>query len=134
MRNGVIDSSLKLIISILIVTFIVSIGYFEINEFLETRDYQVFVGDINNLFSSINYLKDSNAINSFEQITIRIPVNQTIIFDNATNNITLFGFYDNEYNLGINLVNLLELNEKGAYIITLCYDCNVEREYLVKFT
>ncbi|VVB74376.1 Uncharacterised protein [Candidatus Tiddalikarchaeum anstoanum] len=133
MKKAVTESPLRLLISILIITFIVSIGYFEINTFIENRDRQVFISDVSNLVSSLEYLISSNSLGTFMQVMIHLPKNQTVNFNNASDKLVISGFYNNEYELNTDVINNLTLNKSGDYRITLCYDCSAEKEYLVVF-
>ena len=131
MRRAAFESSLNLVISIVIIGFIVSIGYFEINSFLENRDRQLFMGEVLEVQNNIEYLIESNARGSFIQVNVRIPANQTLIFDNMSNSLVLEGFINENISLNVDVTNYLELINQGDYKVTLCYECSASKDYLV---
>lgn len=133
MRKAVTEYPLRIIVSVLVIGFIVTIGYYEIETFSNNRDLQIFASDISTLLSSVSYLKDSNSIGSFEQVLLRLPDNQTVTFNNITDRLELAGYYTEEYSLNADMLTNLSLTRKGEYTLTLCYDCIIDKSYLVKF-
>ena len=133
MRKAVSESPLTLVVSVIVIFFIVSIGYFEIDAFITNRDKQVFVNDINNIRSSIEYLVSTNSLGSFNQVTLHLPVNQSVVFNNETEEIELNGYYNIVYDSSVDIVYMLNLSDSGTYELTLCYDCSTIKEYLVVF-
>jgi hypothetical protein len=131
MSKAVLSSSMNLAISVIIIIFVVSVGFFEINQFLTLRNNQLFYSDVLNIIENINYLTSSNNRGGFLQTILRLPNNQSLIFDNSSNVLVMNGSRNETINLSIDLVNLLELNEQGNYEITICYECSVQKDYLV---
>jgi hypothetical protein len=131
MKKAVISSSLSLVISVIVIVFIISIGYYEINSFLENRERQIFTANIGEITDNIDYLMESNAAGSFLQTRLKLPGNQTIIFDNSSNNLTLTGVFNQNISINADLFNYLKISQKGDYVLTICYDCNASKEYLV---
>lgn len=125
------DSSFNLLISVIIISFIVTIGFFEINNFITNRNIQVLMKDCEDIINTLHYLTDSNSLGSFTQVNLKLPSNQSICFNNETNNIELEGGINYEMSTGVDIINYLSISEGGDYIITVCYYCNLTKKYLV---
>lgn len=132
MRRGVLESGLNLLISVVIIVFIISLGYSEIKQYLINREVQLFKSDLNSLINNMNYLVETNSRGSFLQNSVKLPVNQSLLFNNETNNITLRGVINKNITLNCELVNELLLNNSGSYELTVCYDCIKDEEYMVR--
>ncbi len=126
MKKAVLESSMNLVISVIIITFIISVGFLEINSFIENRNNQLFNSGVNELINGIDYLIESNARGSFTQVDILLPSNESLTFDNYTNTL-------NNISVNANILDYLIISESGNYEITLCYACNATKEYLVIF-
>ena len=87
-----IEQNLKLVISLIVVFFVISISSFQINEYVRNQDYRIFYSQITNVNEKINYLYNAGLYGSFEQSVIKVPFNQSVVFNNLTNQIELNGF------------------------------------------
>ena len=121
MKKSVADYPVGLLISVLIMFLVVYYGSKEIISFLELQSYQEFSSDVSSIIDSMDYLKNSNAAYSFINIRLRVPKNQSIAFDNFTNNIVLKGYYTHNISVAGNFTEYLEYNEKNDYNLILCY-------------
>lgn len=132
MKKAALSSSLNLVISVIIISFIITIGFVELNHFLKNRNNQIFQSNVLEIKGSVDYLIESNALGSFTTIRLKLPSNQSIIFNNVTNNLTLNGVFEKEIDLNADILNYLELEESGDYSLILCYECNSSKEYVVR--
>ena len=131
MRRAAFDSSLNLVVSVIIIGFIVVTGFYEINFFIQNRSMQLFQDDLNTIADDIDYLVESNSLGSFLQASINLPANQSLIFDNESNLITAAGAINKIINPDVDILDYLNLSSEGVYDLTVCYECGAEREYLV---
>lgn len=129
MKKAVFDLNLSLLISLIIIVFIVSMSITELNYYKIIKENQIFKKDVSNTINTINYLVDNNNIKGFKEVKLNIPSEQYLLFDNISETIKIV---NNSFNLTVNLINFLNLSS-GEYTIMLCYDCNVSKEYLVRF-
>jgi len=133
MKKAILDYSFSLLISIIIISFIVYIGFFELNSYNSIKDIQMLNKGIDELNNGFNYLISNGGVYGFLQTSITIPDNEIIIFDNISNNVSFYGVYNGTFDFNIDLLTYLELNQSGEYLITLCYSCNSSKDYLVIF-
>ena len=129
MKKAVFESNLEIMISLIIISFIISISVTSLNYYKIIKENQIFKNNINEILNNVNYLVKNNNIYGFKTLNIKVPFNDYLIFDNLTNTIKT---ENNSYDSFVNLINFLNISH-GEYNIILCYDCNISKEYLVKF-
>ncbi len=128
MKKAVSEYPMGLLISIIIIALIVSYGAYELSEFRKMNSYQVFAEDVEKIRQSIDYFKGSNSKYSFLNVNLKVPANQSIYFDNATDSLVLEGYFNNNISLDADIINDLFIEGAFSDSIVLCYySCNTSK-------
>ncbi len=121
MKKAVIDYPLGLLISIIVIALIVSYGAYELSEFRKMDSYQSFANDVEKIRQSIDYFKGSNSKYSFLNVNLKVPINQSIYFDNESDSLVLSGYFNNNLSVNADIINGLFIEGDFDDSIVLCY-------------
>lgn len=114
------DSSLKLVGTLIVLTIVLASGFNLINSFQSYTSVKVLSNDLNNLGTVMKSLKDIGGYGSWRQVSLSIPTGYCLYFNNESNNLEVHGL--EEFNITINSDVLYSLNlSNGDHALQLYY-------------
>ena len=99
--RGLEGMPLRITASIAIVAMIVSIGFYELSVFLDFQQQKNFKEDLVDARQAIKTLQALGDEGSFSSISVKVPQNHNVTFNNETNSIT--GILKSGENFAVNL-------------------------------
>lgn len=114
------ESSLKLVGTLIILTLVLGIAFNLINSFQQYSIIHSLANDLNNLGIVMKSLKEISDYDSWRKVVLTVPSNYTLFFNNLTNNLEVHG--SKEFNITVNNNILYALNlSSGVHQIQLYY-------------
>ena len=129
MNKGVEGLPLNILIAVITISIVVSLSIFEISEFRKFSEQKKFYDSISSILNTINQLKVGN-YGSFSMVKVYVPVNETLVFSNITNEIITKG---RNFTTDCVFINNLTLTN-GTWNIELFYgESQTLKDYMIMF-
>ena len=114
------ESSLKLVGTLIILTMVLAISFNLLNSYQQYSTIHSLANDLNNLGTVMKSLKEMSDYGSWRKVSIAIPSNYSLFFNNLTNNLEVSG--TEEFNITVNNNIIYSLNlSNGLHEIQLYY-------------
>jgi len=114
------DSALKLICTLIILTIVVTYSTGLISSFTGYATVRLLSNDINNIGEVMRSLRELGSTGSWRQVSINVPDNYTLFFNNVSDSLDVSGA--ETLSVAFNSDVLYELNlSSGTHLVQLYY-------------
>ena len=114
------DTSLKLTGTLIVLSITLVTAFNLINSFNNHATIKLLANDLNNLGNAMKTLKDTSDQGSWQEVTITIPSNYQLLFNNETNKLEVHGAEEFNITLNHNITYQLNLSS-GSHKVQLYY-------------
>ncbi len=114
------DSVLKLVISLIVLTIVLNTSIHLLDLFHHYVAVRTFAGDIKTLGSTMKSLRSIGNNGSWQMVTINIPLNYSLFFNNVSDKLEVHGSEEYEINSSFDFIYALNLSS-GIHHVQVYY-------------